>query len=151
MKHTAVALMLLRCFWLQRQLWPSPNHRLPQLTYRPWSCRTMHMRRFLSRPCPNPRKTLALRIPIGPTRPGTHLERRRRADCGSSGPPRSHPYFCRTLDARARRAAHGTNIKCLASIDLTRPNKCNHRDGNTRDSRECTVKSAGHHGPIVSE
>src|SRR4029078_1027883 len=111
----------------------------------------MHMRRFLSRPCPNPRKTLALRIPIGPTRPGTHLERRRRADCGSSGPPRSHPYFCRTLDARARRAAHGTNIKCLASIDLTRPNKCNHRDGNTRDSRECTVKSAGHHGPIVSE
>ena len=56
--------------------------------------------------------------------------------------------FCRTLDARARRAAHGTNIKCLASIDLTRPNKCNHRDGDNQDSRECTVKSAGHQSPI---
>ena len=36
------------------------------------------------------------------------------------------------------------NTKCLASIDLTRPNKCNHRDSKTQDSGECTVKSAGH-------
>ena len=36
------------------------------------------------------------------------------------------------------------NTKCLASIDLTRPNKCNHRDGNTQDSGDYRVKSAGH-------
>ena len=43
------------------------------------------------------------------------------------------------------------NTKCLASIDLARPNKCNHRDGNAQDSGECRVKSAGHPKPIVSE
>jgi hypothetical protein len=43
------------------------------------------------------------------------------------------------------------NTKCLASIDLTRPNKCNHRHGNTQDSGECTVKSASHQSTIVSE
>ena len=32
------------------------------LTFHPWSCRMMHMRQFLSRPCPNPGKTLGLRI-----------------------------------------------------------------------------------------
>jgi hypothetical protein len=43
------------------------------------------------------------------------------------------------------------NTKCLASMDLTRPIKCNHPDGNTQDSGECTVKSAGHQSPTVSE
>jgi hypothetical protein len=43
------------------------------------------------------------------------------------------------------------NTKCLASIDLARPNKCNHRDGNTQDSGECTLKSADHQSTIVSE
>jgi len=43
------------------------------------------------------------------------------------------------------------NTKCLASIEITRPNKCNHHGGNTQDSGECTVKSAGHQSPIVSD
>src|SRR6185312_1949395 len=69
----------------------------------------------------------------------------------------SAPAFSRTnTDDKADcEKASGTwdwiNTKCLASIDLTRPNKCNHRDGNTQDSGECRVKSAGHQSPIVSE
>ena len=60
------------------------------------------------------------------------------------------PAFARTnTDDKADcEKARGTwdwiNTKCLASIDLTRPNKCNHRDSKTQDSGECTVKSAGH-------
>jgi len=71
--------------------------------------------------------------------------------------PLSTPAFSRTnTDDKADcEKASGiwdwVNTKCLASIDLTRPNKCNHHDGNTQDSGECTVKSAGHQSTIVSE
>jgi len=67
------------------------------------------------------------------------------------------PAFSRTnTDDKADcEKASGTwdwiNTKCLASVDLTRPNKCNHRDSHTQNSGECTVKSAGHQSPIVSE
>jgi hypothetical protein len=43
------------------------------------------------------------------------------------------------------------NTKCLASMDLTRPNNCNHQNSNAKDSGECTVKAAGRHSPIVPE
>ena len=67
------------------------------------------------------------------------------------------PAFSRTnTDDKADcEKASGTwdwiNTKCLASIDLTRPNRCNYRDGNTQDSGDCRVKSAGHQSPIVSD
>ena len=66
----------------------------------------------------------------------------------------SAPAFARTItDDRADcEKASGIwdwiNTKCLASMDLSSPNKCNHRDGDNQDSRECTVKSAGHQSPI---
>ena len=82
MKYTAVALTLTSLLLAGTPVLGKPKPSALQLTFHPWSCRMMHMRQFLSRPCPNPGKTLGLRIPIRLTRLGTHLELRRRVSEG---------------------------------------------------------------------
>jgi hypothetical protein len=60
--------------------WPSQRPRPLQSTYRQWSCPITLMRRFLSPPCPNPRKTVVLQIQIRLTPQGTRLEQRQRVE-----------------------------------------------------------------------